>query len=143
MEIDIRKSLVEDMDQIGLIERIGQEESSRTRYIQESFEKDNVWVIVVEDKVVGYFVFDYNFFFNRKYLSLLYIAESYRDRGIGRYVMNWILEQSDGSLFVSTNLSNARMIHLLRSCGFEDSGVIYNLDKNDPEVVFYVNKTNS
>ena len=143
MEIDIRKSSVDEMEQIEIIERIGQEKSSRICYIQESFKKDNVWVIIVEEKVVGYFVFDYNFFFNRKYLSLLYIAEPYRGRGIGRYVMNWILKQFDGSLFVSTNLSNARMIHLLRSCGFEDSGVIYNLDKNDPEVVFYVNKSNS
>lgn len=40
-------------------------------------------------------------------------------------------------LFSSTNQSNDAMQALFAKVGFERSGVIYNLDPNDPEIVYY------
>jgi RimJ/RimL family protein N-acetyltransferase len=40
-------------------------------------------------------------------------------------------------LFTSTNASNVRMQAVYESLGFVRSGVIENLDENDPEIVYF------
>jgi len=45
------------------------------------------------------------------------------------------LSRSD-DLFTSTNRSNVHMIHVLENLGFQRSGVIHNLDPDDPEIVY-------
>ena len=40
-------------------------------------------------------------------------------------------------LFSSTNQSNRPMQALFAKAGFEQSGMIHNLDPDDPEIVYY------
>jgi len=40
-------------------------------------------------------------------------------------------------LFSSTNRSNLPMQALLLKTGFAESGIVYNLDAGDPEVIYY------
>ena len=39
-------------------------------------------------------------------------------------------------LFTSTNESNSHMQQVLEKLGYESSGIIYNLDSGDPEIVY-------
>ena len=41
-----------------------------------------------------------------------------------------------GKIFTSTNLSNVLMQSLLSNLGYKLSGVIHNLDEDDPELVY-------
>lgn len=40
-------------------------------------------------------------------------------------------------LFTSTNVSNLPMQALLRKLGYHESGIIFNLDPGDPELVYW------
>ena len=42
-----------------------------------------------------------------------------------------------GKLFTSTNASNVSMQRLCESLGYVRSGVINNLDEDDPEIVYF------
>jgi ribosomal protein S18 acetylase RimI-like enzyme len=136
LNMKIRPAALTDMPAIRAFDRVGQEDPRRLKYIEECINKGEAWAIVVEDCVCGYFIFN-NAFYCRPFLSLIYIDERFRGRGLGREALRWCKRRAGGPFFVSTNQSNVRMIHLLRSEHFLDSGVIYNLDPGDPELVFY------
>jgi len=132
----IRPSIPDDMQSVRSFDCIAAHDDRRLAFIQRAIAANQCWSILLDDDVVGYFIID-NTFFQRTFLSLIYIAEGHRDKGLGREALRWVIDEIDGPFFVSTNLSNSRTLHLLRSLGFQDSGIIYNLDPGDPEVVFY------
>jgi ribosomal protein S18 acetylase RimI-like enzyme len=87
--------------------------------------------------VVAYAVLDYSFYGNG-FISLVYVAESARRSGIGRALMRSLDQRcTTEKLFTSTNESNVPMRRLLESLGYEGSGIIYNLDPGDPELVYF------
>jgi len=69
---------------------------------------------------------------------MVYVAEPARRRGVGRSLLENLEKRcSRPKLFTSTNESNREMKSLLMSLGYTASGVIYNLDPGDPELVFF------
>jgi ribosomal protein S18 acetylase RimI-like enzyme len=90
--------------------------------------------------IIGYAVLDYSFY-AQAFISMLRVHPSYRRRGVGLKLMQY-LEQSILStakkLFTSTNLSNLAMQSLLAKLQYKLTGVIHNLDDDgDPELVYY------
>ena len=76
-------------------------------------------------------------FYGRSFLELINIAESQRSQGHGPALISFLEGQSKSSdLFTSTNQSNTHMQHVLEKLGFEQSGIIHNLDPGDPEIVY-------
>ncbi|AFU15440.1 GCN5-related N-acetyltransferase [Bacillus thuringiensis MC28] len=43
-------------------------------------------------------------------------------------------------IFSSTNESNTNMQKVFKANGFMRSGIIENLDEDDPEIIFYIKK---
>ena len=87
--------------------------------------------------VLAYAVLDYSFY-GHGFVSMLYVAEAARRRGIGRMLMREVEVQCETvKLFTSTNESNAPMRGLLATLGYVPSGVIQNLDPGDPELVYF------
>ena len=71
---------------------------------------------------------------------MVYVAKSARRQGVGQSLMRALATQCKTSkLFTSTNESNSAMRALLATLGYVPSGVIENLDPNDPELVFLLN----
>jgi len=69
---------------------------------------------------------------------LLVIAPEYRRRGIATSLIRYIESICPtAKLFTSANQSNTIMQALCDRTGFVPSGVIDNLDADDPEVVYY------
>ncbi len=90
--------------------------------------------------IVGYAALEYSFFENG-FISFLYIAEPERRRGIGRALLEGLRERcTTRKLFTSTNQSNEPMQALLESLGFQQSGVIENLDPGDPELFYFFDR---
>lgn len=76
-------------------------------------------------------------FFGFDFLELLFVAERARRRGVGSALITSVEEdRRAGRVFTSTNRSNAPMRALVAKRGYAASGVIYNLDPADPEVIY-------
>lgn len=87
-------------------------------------------------RAIGYAVVSRRFF-SRPFLELLAVDPQYRRKGVGIGLVNaFATAFEDPMAFTSTNRSNTVMQALLANAGFEASGVIHNLDPDDPELVF-------
>ncbi len=94
------------------------------------------WIAEVDGAAVGYAIVSKRFF-SRPFVELLAIAPASRRLGLGTALMARCESAHDGDvLFTSTNESNAAMRALLAKAGYQASGIIYNLDPGDPELVF-------
>lgn len=76
-------------------------------------------------------------FFSRPLVDRLVVAEPYRRRGVGlALVERCASAHADDRLFVTIKVSDAPMRELLAKAGFRSSGIIFNLDPADPELVY-------
>lgn len=92
--------------------------------------------VAEEGRILGYVALDYTFYANG-FVSLLFVREEARRRGLGEALMRAAMAACrTPKLFTSTNLSNAPMQGLLGKLGFALCGVIHALDPGDPELVY-------
>jgi GNAT superfamily N-acetyltransferase len=93
------------------------------------------WIAEEAPDVLGYAV--RGEFFGFDFLELLFVAERARRRGVGSALIAGVeADRRTERVFTSTNRSNAPMRALVARRGYAASGVIYNLDPGDPEVVY-------
>jgi N-acetylglutamate synthase-like GNAT family acetyltransferase len=79
---------------------------------------------------------DYGFF-GRGFVSLLYVANAARRRGIGNKLLETLEKEcTSDRIFTSTNLSNLPMQSLLNARSYVLSGVVKDLDAGDPELFY-------
>lgn len=110
---------------------------SRVAFIDHALESLTCLVAASSGHVLGYGVLEYSFFSNG-FISMIYVASSERRKGIASALLQALTERcSTPKLFTSTNESNRAMRALLDRAGFVASGVIYNLDPGDPEVIYF------
>jgi len=107
----------------------------RQRLLRARVQMGECWIAEDGPDLLGYGL--RGEFFGFDFLELLFVAESARRRRVGSTLVEAMEEACrTGRLFVSTNRSNAAMRALLARRGYAASGVIYNLDPGDPEVVY-------
>lgn len=110
---------------------------NRKEFIERAIPRGGSYVLEQEGKVIGVAVFEYTFF-EHGFISLIYISQTARRTGAGEMLLRYLLSICETpKLFSSTNQSNDAMQAFFAKLGFERSGVIYNLDPNDPEIVYY------
>jgi GNAT superfamily N-acetyltransferase len=98
------------------------------------------WMADVAGAPAGYAIVSRRFF-SRPFIELLAVAPDVRRAGVGGALLEACAAAFPGeSLFTSTNQSNSPMQALLAKTGFEPSGVIENLDPDDPELVYVRHK---
>ncbi len=64
------------------------------------------------------------------------IASSGKVKGVGKFCINWAIEQSKGHLRIDTHGDNKVMQNTLAKLGFEHCGTIYVVEDNDPRMAF-------
>ena len=134
----IRDANHSDRDAILAIDEIAQCEQERIDFIDRAIDSATCLVADNNGTVIAYGVLEYSFFGNG-FVSMVYVANSARRRGVGRSLMRALANQCKTSkLFTSTNESNSAMRALLATLGYVPSGVIENLDPDDPELVFFL-----
>jgi GNAT superfamily N-acetyltransferase len=129
----IRDAQPEDREAMVAIDHM-----ARGPFIDRALRSATCIVAEHDDRVLAYAVLEYTFFDNG-FLSMVYMAESERRRGSGRALLDALAARcATRKLFTSTNQSNVPMQELLAALGYVRSGVIENLDPNDPELVYFL-----
>ena len=112
-------------------------EFNREEKITKAISNDECFLILADDKEVGFVIFDYRFF-DQGWIELIIIDEKYRGKGIGGKTFDLICEQSKSDkVFTSTNSSNTQMQRALITADFAFAGEINGLDDGDPERFYY------
>jgi ribosomal protein S18 acetylase RimI-like enzyme len=128
----------DDRDSIVALDRIAQSDLNRVASIERALQSETCVVADQDGSVIGYAVLEYTFY-DQGFVSMLYVAEASRRRGVGRTLMREIEGRCrTPKLFTSTNESNLPMQALLASLGYVPSGLIHNLDPGDPELVYFL-----
>ena len=132
----IRKATLEDVGAIS----VGDSEfasGGREEFVQRAVQSGGAYVLEQGGKIIGIGVLEYTFF-EHGFISLLYVSPSARRTGAGESLLRYFVSVSQTpKLFSSTNRSNRPMQALFAKVGFEPSGIIHNLDPDDPELVYY------
>lgn len=136
--IKIRDAKPSDRDAISAFDHGVRSEPGRISFLDRVLGTATCLVAECGGRVVAYGSLEYTFYDNG-FVSMLYVAEPERRRGIGRRLMEALAARCrTPKLFTSTNESNKPMHALLQLLGYVPSGVIENLDPGDPEVVYFL-----
>lgn len=135
--ISIRQAVENDIQALCSFDLIAQQENERRELIRREVFSGNCFVAVIDEKVIGYGVLNYTFYYVGC-IDMLYIHSDHRRSGAGAALLQHLesLCQTP-KLFTSTNLSNLPMQSLLAKLDYVLSGVIHNLDEGDPEIVYF------
>ena len=135
----IREATPADRDAIVGFDHVARLEPARVQLIDRVLRSATCLVADHHGSVVAYTALEYTFY-EQGFVSILYVAEPRRRQGIGRALIQAVAARcSTPKLFTSTNQSNQPMQQLLDSLGYVPSGIIYNLDPGDPELVYMLN----
>ena len=142
----IRLAKQEDIQEIMKFDHVVRIEGRKDRrdFIKRSVLNKRCYVAVTKEKPIGYIVLEYNWFYFDAFISMLYIKDDFRRKGIGSELMKYIENKcKTEKLFTSTNHSNKAMQNLLKKLEYERSGIIHNLDPDDPELIYFKKITHS
>ena len=135
--IIIDYATINDLENIQMIDKIAANNSERINIIKESINNNQCIIAKDDNKVAGYLVFNKSFYHNN-FIDLLIVGQLFRRHRIGtaliRFYENIIKK---GKIFTSTNKSNVIMQKLMNKLGYTKSGIVYNLDENDPEMIYF------
>jgi len=132
----IRKAVLED---IGALSDCDIEFGfgSRNEFVERAIRRGGACVLEQEGNVIGFAVLEYTFF-EHGFISSVYVTPAARRTGAGEMLLQYLVTICQTpKLFSSTNQSNHAMRALFAKVGFEESGMIHNLDSDDPEIVVY------
>jgi N-acetylglutamate synthase-like GNAT family acetyltransferase len=137
MAISIRTARPADVNAMIALDTVAATQEHRRSEIQSWVTAGSAVIADDGSCVVGYAVLEYSFF-GQGFIAMLCIAPSRRRQGVATSLLRH-LERTcrTPKLFTSTNESNAPMQALMSSLGYQPSGVVYNLDENDPELFFF------
>ena len=134
---DYRKGIIGDLEALVAFDEVARSNEERRTLIENGLRQFEISVADVDGIPRAYLLLN-DRFFGHPFIELLYVAADSRRSGIGSRLIEYVERHARGSkLFTSTNRSNAPMRAVLRRLGFEESGIIHNLDPGDPELVFF------
>ncbi|HLK24353.1 MAG TPA: GNAT family N-acetyltransferase [Caulobacteraceae bacterium] len=111
-------------------------EPARARLAQTLLGLGRSWIADVAGQPAGFALTSLGFF-SKPMIELLVVSEPHRRKGIGlALVERCEAAHGDDRIFASTNASNAAANALFAKAGFQGSGVVYNLDPGDPELIY-------
>lgn len=132
----IRLAVPGDLDGICAVDEIANTSLSRRDRIKLGIADSEVWVVSSDDSISGYALLSYRFF-GHGFMELVFVHPGHQGFGLGsRLIKHLESVCADPKLFTTTNESNARMQRVLERLGYDKSGIIYNLDPGDPELVY-------
>jgi GNAT superfamily N-acetyltransferase len=111
--------------------------AGRAAFLERAVWAGECWLARRNGEIDGFAVFDRSLY-DQPFVSLLYVVPERRGAGVATALMMHIETICPGEkLFTSTNESNTPMQRLCERLGFIRSGWIENLDKGDPEIIYF------
>ena len=136
MTATVRQGHPADAAALKALDTVVPVDPRRAVSIDEWLERDIVFVAEVDASVVGYAVFNHDFF-RQGNVDMLMLHPDFRGLRVGERLLEALQEVCDTpKLFCTTNVSNHRMQRLLSRAGFVACGFIDELDPGDPELVY-------
>jgi ribosomal protein S18 acetylase RimI-like enzyme len=136
MNMKIRDATSSDVPAMYAVDHMAAEEASRRQHIREWVSAGHAIVAVIDNVVAGYSVLDYTFF-GYGFIAMLMVRKDSRRKGVATALITCLEERCEtDKLFTSTNESNKPMQALMQSMSYEPSGTVYNLDEEDPELIY-------
>jgi ribosomal protein S18 acetylase RimI-like enzyme len=137
MTISIQRATGIHLDLIYGLDPKARSDAARRDFIQRSVSFGNCYIGSTDDQsLIAYGILEYSFF-SYGFIPLVHIGVDYRRQGHGLALMKYLESYCrTAKLFTSTNLSNIPMQMLLRKLAYKLSGVINDLDENDPELIY-------
>jgi ribosomal protein S18 acetylase RimI-like enzyme len=133
----IRSASPGDIDAIYAFDTIAQTEPTRRAFIDRAVRSGQCVVIENNVLIVAYGVLEYTFF-ECGFISMMYVHPQFRHQGFGEKLVRYLEGQCRAEkLFTSTNQSNLVMQRLLEKLGYQPSGIVENLDEDDPELIYF------
>lgn len=134
--VEIRQAEEKDIIAICSFDHLANREERKT-FIQNSVRSKLAYVAVLDEKIAGYAVLDYSFY-QKGFMAMLYVHPDQRRKGIGSAIVRHVESICrTEKLFTSTNESNLPMQALMAKLRYIHSGIIKNLDEDDPELVYF------
>ena len=131
------KSQLNDLDEIVNIDREVIGGDSRRKHIKKAIEEERCIAIKNESSFVGFLIFDTQFY-ACSFMSLIIVKPTERRKGYATSLIKYFISISPTKkIFSSTNQSNKRMQEVFKANGFIQSGIVENLDEEDPEIIYY------
>jgi GNAT superfamily N-acetyltransferase len=132
----IRTAGQADARRIGELDREWTPILDRAGRFQRAASKGRLLVAELHGELVGYAA--QGRFFGYDFLELLAVRPDKRRQGIATALIRAVEGRSrSGKLFTSTNRSNTPMRRVCDRLGFQPSGIVENLDNDDPELIYY------
>ena len=136
-QTSIRTATPDDVSAMLTFDAYASTDARRGQFLGESVDQQQCQVAVQSGVVIGYVVLTYSFF-DYGFINLVVVGPGYQRQGIARRLLLAAEARcTTQKLFISTNQSNLPSRRLILKAGFEPSGVIENLDEQDPELVYF------
>lgn len=131
----IRPATLADYESLLALDTVAQHKAERVEQIRIWIQAGHCYALE-KNGLLGYGVLNYQFF-GYGFVAMLMVGEAGRRQGGGTAILRYFREHCrTEKLFSSTNQSNQAMHGLFLKLGFQCSGIIENLDENDPEIVY-------
>lgn len=132
----IREAQGTDLVRLVELDQVARTDPERIAVLRCSIEQGSCIVCTESEEILGYGVLEYSFY-GMGFVTILYVDLQYRRQGAGTQLMHAMENRcKTAKIFTSTNLSNLPMQSLLRTLAYQESGIIFNLDPGDPELVY-------
>jgi ribosomal protein S18 acetylase RimI-like enzyme len=102
----------------------------------EAVRSGNCAIARVNGRIEGFAIVA-TWFYGRRFLSLIAVRPECRRSRIATRLVEHVAASSPRGLFTSTNRSNVAAQRLFEGLGFVRSGIVENLDADDPELVYF------
>ena len=107
-------------------------------YRGQEIEEKRLLVFELENYIVAYISLSANDFHGYPYIQFLCVENERRRTGIGNKLMDFVERRFvERRVFISTESWNEPMLNLLKKRGFQLSGKLHGLNKDDSDEVFF------
>lgn len=134
------KANIQDLDKIVNIDKEIIGDTSRKEYIENAIKLGHCIITKDEEDITGFLIYNTNFF-EYCFISLIVVSPSNRRKEYASLLMDHMMGVSPTTkVFSSTNRSNISMQRVFNINGFIQSGIVENLDDEDPEIIYFKSK---
>lgn len=131
--MEIRKaSAPQDIARAVTLDDTHSASGGRADHIAAVAQAGGLSVAVTRDEVQAFCCLDFGYFFEKPFISLLFVAPDARRLGLGTALLTQCSDIHP-QVWTSTNRSNAAMRRLLEKAGWHYCGELIGLDEGDPE----------
>jgi ribosomal protein S18 acetylase RimI-like enzyme len=136
----VERATLEDLRDIWLVDENVRGHSDRRRRLMEAVEKKHCLVAKEGFTVVGYAVREPTFF-GYPFIAMMIVHPGYRGKGVIEEILEYIeMTTPEDRIFTSVEQTDDMEQQTYESFGFERSGEVYNVSKDDTAYIIYIKR---